>query len=412
MRSLWLLALAASGCRAILGIEEPPPLVDSGGPAMCASWHPAGFDPCALEISKPALMLGDAQYTYRTTTTSGALYDAANNVVLSSGQSVMQLDGSTVSVLSIGQLTTSAGTRLAVVGPRPLLVVSWSSIVVDGVIDAGSHLKIIDAAAHVAQIIQGAGADQGCVTSAGSDGGDAPSTQPPGGSGGGGGGGGQALGGAGGRGGRGVAQGGPGGQPGTAGADGAFRGGCPGGTSGAAGLIARSPATAGSRALGGAGGGAIRLVAHDSIEVRGTISANGAGGAGAPTSSACGGGGGGSGGHIGFEAPIVLLGGSITANGGGGGGGGDASLPGNDGADGAVGTQAAPGGAVASSGCGQPGGAGAAAATLGGAPATSSDACSGGGGGGGGATGFIVVRSPGYTPGAVTLSPAAQIQVP
>lgn len=404
MRSVWIFVLAASGCRTVLGIGDPPTPADAGGdPGPCATWHPRGFDPCALVITTPALTLVDDSYVYDTAVSAGGtLYDSAHRIVLHSTQTIQQPDGSMAAVLSIGQLTTSAGTKLRVIGPRPLLIVSWSSITIAGAIDAGSHLGIKDAAAHVAETLWfGAGANQGCEASAGRDGGDATS----GGSGGGGGGSMQAVGGSGGRGGRTGVPGGAGGQAMAV----ALHGGCPGGDSGTGGSIIVPPATTGSRAHGGAGGGAIRLVAHDSIEVTGSISASGAGGAGAPLASACGGGGGGSGGYIGLEAPVVTLGGSITANGGGGGGGGSPGIAGNDGADGAVGIEPAPGGAAASTGCGQPGGAGAAAATLGGAAASDASPCNGGGGGGGGASGFIVIDSPGYTPGAAMLSPAPQL---
>lgn len=405
MQSVRLLALAATGCRAVLGIGEPPAPPDTGSGA-CATWHPDGFEPCSLPSVAPALALVDEVYLYDTSgDAGGTLYNAGHQAVLRSDQTLHQPDGTIAAVLVVDQLTTSGATRVNVVGPRPLVIISWSTIAIAGTIDAGSHLGIQDAPAHVAQIVQfGAGANQGCLASAGHDGDDAPLS---GGSAGGGGGGQGATGGSGGSGGKGTAHGGAGGP---AIAEIGLHAGCPGGTSGAAGGIARPPATTGSRALGGAGGGAIRLVARDSIDVTGSISASGAGGAGAPLHSACGGGGGGAGGYIGFEAPIVKLGGSIAANGGGGGGGGDSEVPGDDGADGAVGVQPAAGGAAASTGCGQPGGAGAAAAMLGGGAAGNSDACSGGGGGGGGASGVIVIKSPGYTPGPGTLSPAAQRQ--
>jgi hypothetical protein len=401
MRSAWLLALAASGCRSLLGIEDPA-RGDAGpdGFAACATWHPEGFDPCALTIAAASLSLDGPAYVYNSAV--GALYDASQQTVLQSGQTIMQADGAMVAVLSIGRLTVTPAARLQIVGPRPLLIVSWSSIVVDGTIDAGSHLEVTNPQAHIVQLVLGAGANQGCGVEVGQDGLDATAT---GGSGGGGGGGFHGAGGPGGRGGG--ASGVPGGTGGQPGALAGMRGGCPGGASGA-GMIA-TPPTQGSRALGGAGGGAIRLVAYDTIGVRGTISANGSGGAGAPTNSACGGGGGGSGGYIGFEAPIVALGGTITANGGGGGGGGGASGAGNDGGDGVAGTAPAPGGPIAASGCGQAGGVGGAAATLDGTAAANADTC-GGGGGGGGASGFIEITSPDYIAGAGTMSPAAQVR--
>jgi hypothetical protein len=407
MRSVWLLALAASGCRTLLGIEDPA-RGDAGPDSFpaCATWHPEGFDPCALTIAAASLSLDGPAYVYDSAV--GALYDADHRTVLQSGQAIEQVDGTPVAVLSVGRFTVMPAARLTVTGTRPLLVASWSTITVDGMIDAGSHPGVLNAQAHIAQTVQyGAGANQGCVAETGQDGADATTTA---GSGGGGGGGFHGAGGPGGRGGGASAV--PGGTGGQAGVLAEMRGGCPGGSSGAAGMVATPPALQGSRALGGAGGGAIRLVAHDSIDVRGTISANGAGGAGAPTNSACGGGGGGAGGYVGFEAPIVALAGTITANGGGGGGGGSVGVngAGNDGGDGTAGTAPALGGAIAASGCGQAGGAGAAAANPDGSAASNTDTCGGGGGGGGGASGFIVITSPGYTADAATLSPAAQVR--
>ncbi|HEX3760266.1 MAG TPA: hypothetical protein VHW23_16230, partial [Kofleriaceae bacterium] len=361
MRSVWLLALAASGCRSLLGIDQPA-RGDAGpdGFAVCTHWHPEGFDPCALVITADSLTLDGQAYIYNSG--DGALTDAAHQTVITSGQTVEQTDGTRVAVLSVGRFTVTPTAHVTVMGPRPLLVVSWSAIVVDGALDAGSHLAVTDAPAHTAQTVQvGAGANQGCTTETGQDGVGASAT---GGSGGGGGGGFHGAGGPGGRGGgASPVAGGPGGQPAALTS---IRGGCPGGASGAAGAVATLPAIQGSRALGGSGGGAIRLVALDSIEVRGAISVNGAGGAGAPRNSACGGGGGGAGGYLGFEAPLVALAGTITANGGGGGGGAGATGDGSDGGDGAAASTGAPGGAVPAD-CGLAGGTGGATATLDGA---------------------------------------------
>src|SRR5438477_463173 len=149
MRSVWLLALAASGCRAILGIGDPPALGD-GGFVSCEGWHPEGFDPCALTITTDKLALGGAAYTYDTS--GGGSFQAA-----------------------------------------------------------------------------GGGGGQGGIDAV------------------------------------------AGGAAGAVAAIAILHGGCPGGSSGAAGSVARPPASAGSRALGGAGGGAIRLVAHDAIDVAGAV---------------------------------------------------------------------------------------------------------------------------------------------
>jgi hypothetical protein len=176
-----------------------------------------------------------------------------------------------------------------------------------------------------------------------------------------------------------------------------------------------------SQTLGGAGGGALRLVAHDAITVTGSVGANGAGGAGAPLNSACGGGGGGSGGYVAFEAPTVMLGANakVTANGGGGGGGGGNTLgdAGNDGADGKFDVQPAPGGGTSNDSCGQPGGASSAGTELAGSNGPVPTGCtggasrSGGGGGGGGGAGFLFVASPGYTAAATAkISPPMRVQ--
>jgi hypothetical protein len=394
MRSVWFLALATLGCRGILGIEEPLPAADGAtdASASCATWHPQGFDPCAY-APMPPVHLGAGQYTYDTTAAGGTLFDSARRVLARSQLTLLQADRSAVAVFSVEALALDAGATVSAIGPKPLLVVAWSTITVDGVLDAGSHVAVMDVAKHTAQTVQfGAGADESCGANTGHNGGDATTIA---GSGGGGGGGFQGAGGAGARGSSAAPAGGAGGAsvpiP-------MLQGGCPGGSSGTAGASATMPAAAASFTLGGAGGGAIRLVAHDAITVAGSISANGAGGAGAPLNSACGGGGGGSGGYVALDAPIVTIGpeGTITANGGGGGGGGGTTDFGNEGADGKLDLQAAPGGATSTSRCGQAGGDGSAPTQLGGANAPSSGGCGGGGGGGGGA-GFLVIASPGFT---------------
>lgn len=399
MRSVWFLALAATGCRGILGIELPPPPADaaaggSDAPSFCASWSPEGFMPCALTITAPSLPIDPSRgaYTYDTGDGGGTLFDAAHTPVLHSDQTITTRDGTIVAVLSLGEISLPAAATLNVIGPHPLLLVSWSAITIEAgaAIDAGSHLGVVDAALHKAQTVRfGPGADQACTVGAalgpqaGKPGGDADQA----GSGGGGGGALRARGGRGGAAGAVVA--GDGGEPLSSDLAGVIRGGCPGGTSGAIGAVA---ATRGEHAQGGSGGGAIRLAAYSAIDVRGTIAANGAGGAGGLTRSAAGGGGGGSGGYIGFDAPMLHLAGTITANGGGGGAGANTDGPGNDGGDGDASAEPAPGGAIATNHCGQAGGAGGTGASAA-ADATSETACTGGGGGGGGATGYIFVAA-------------------
>jgi hypothetical protein len=399
MRSVWFL-LAACGCRSILGIEAPvessdSPMIDA--PALCSLWHPASLDPCTLGAPSPALSLAAGTYTYDTTEAGGALTDASGRTVIRSSLTLPQDDGPALAVLSVDALDVAAGATIQVVGVKPLLIVAWSTVVVDGALDASSHLGVVDGEAHIAQTVRfGAGANGGCGDpSVGKDG--TGATDAGLGSGGGGGGALQGSGGAASPGGAADVMGGSGGIGAPAAA---LHGGCHGGLSGIAGR--RFSMVKDLRSQGGAGGGALRIIAHDSIAVAGSISANGAGGAGAPTASGCGGGGGGSGGALALEAPIVMLGGTLTANGGSGGGGGNETEPGHDGADGRTDGTAAPGGAVAANGCGAAGGAGSAGDPLVGESATLPDACGadvdgGGGGGGGGGAGFIRITSPGLT---------------
>lgn len=412
MRPVWILALASLGCRSILGIEEPV-TVTLDAPDFCAMWHPQGFDPCAL--GAPMVMPRLAgQYAYDTTTDGGTLFDSGRRAVVSSQLTMMQSDGSAVAVWSVDALAVEAGTTINVVGRKPLLVVAWSSATISGVLDAGSHIGVTNPPSHIAETVQfGAGANEACGTNVGGDGASALS----GGFGGSGGGGGGGFRGAGGAGASGAGAGVTGGTGASIVPALTIRGGCPGGASGTAGDNAIPPATSSSIAQGGAGGGAIRLVAYDAITIAGSVGASGAGGAGAPLSSACGGGGGGSGGYIALEAPTVTIGanGTIAANGGGGGGGGGNSDAGNDGADGKLDVQAAPGGGTSNSGCGKAGGPGSAGTQLDGSNGPVPGGCSpggvgkgGGGGAGGGGAGFIFITSPGYTAAATAkISPPA-----
>jgi hypothetical protein len=408
MRLVWLAAVGCAGCRAILGIEEPitgdAAPIDTA-PGLCASWHPQGFDPCALGTPLPALHLTAAEYRYDTSDAGGRLFeilpDRTQRLIAASGLTLAQSDSSTVAVLSLDALTVDPGVAIQIAGLKPLLIVAWSSIAVDGAIDAGSH-------AAVPILGPGVGGNPICEDGvAGKGGGGVPDSA--GGSGGGGGGGAQAQGGAGGAG-----KSASGGIGGAAVAASLIRAGCPGGNSGTAGDIATGPSTKLTQARGGAGGGALRLVAHDAIAIAGSISAGGAGGEAAPINSACGGGGGGSGGYLGFEAPSVTVSGVVAANGGGGGGGGFSLGAGDPGSDGLSGDQAAPGGAITADGCGQPGGPGSALLQLGGDPGASFVAASctqmvktGGGGGGGGAAGYVLINSPDFT-----AAPAAKLSPP
>ncbi len=166
----------------------------------------------------------------------------------------------------------------------------------------------------------------------------------------------------------------------------------------------------GSMSKWGWGGGAIQINACGAITVSGLINASG-GGAPLPTIGEHGGGGG-AGGAILLEAPSVIMSGTLAATGGGGAGGGYKMSPtteqGNAGNDGATdSTCAGPGsaggiGATTGGGKGGRGTCGAIDATQGDDPAAANNAAwanntGGGGGGGGGRMRINAVATPNVT---------------
>lgn len=192
-------------------------------------------------------------------------------------------------------------------------------------------------------------------------------------------------------------------------------GGGSGGSSGApvAGVDTLVPLTTGSRggasagSSGGPGGGAVQLVAcgHFLLDLAGQVRANGLGGLGGSGGGAggngTGGAGGGSGGGILIEGDTVDLLGTLLANGGGGGGGGSGGSLGGSGDNGGPGgggsanTVPAVGGTAGSSSPnGGVGGSGSAlAAPSNGVNGSVGAFSTGGGGGGGGGKGRIRVNS-------------------
>lgn len=383
-------------------------LVDA--PAECALWTPRHIAPCAIGAPKPPVVITAAAspWTYNTTAAGGLLSDRTG-AVLASSVTVTQVDSSVVAVLNVEALTVEAGATLFVVGPKPLVIASWSTIRVDGVVDAGSTTFETNATTHVdgpQRTGAGASVTSQCVGLTGIAG--APSIAS-GGSGAGGGGGLRGAGGAGTAGDAGaMIMGGPGGSK-LVSIPTVIRGGCSGGPSGNAGSSSPiSPATSSSFSVGGAGGGAIELVARTSITVSGTgtVNAGGAGGGGSPQGASVGGGGGGSGGYIGLDAPMVTVSGHLSANGAGGGGGAPYLGNGNQGENSSSTTTAA-GGAVFGAGqCGVGGAAGSSGPVLDGRTTGSTDSCGGSGGGGG--AGFILVVSPSFTAPGGAISPAVQ----
>lgn len=273
-------------------------------------------------------------------------------------------------------ITISSGAIIKVTGTRPLVLIAYDAIDIEGTLDVGSRRAPSE------QI--GASADDArCTTPSGQ----ADSVGGTGGAGGSF----QFFGGAGG-----AAGSTPDGQPlpGTTPVD--VHGGCRGGAGG-------SYQTSGGGAIGHSGG-AVYLIAGGSITFgsNARLFANGEGGGKAGIGG--GGGGGGSGGMIGLDAPTIAFasGALVIAEGGGGGGGGDSTGGAGDGGDGVMPGGASAGSAIAPAGSGGSGsiaGAGGQGGDGPVAPTTST----GGGGGGGGASGYVLVF--GRSTGTATISP-------
>jgi hypothetical protein len=326
------------------------------------------FVPSNVAINDiPTAPSGKVTFNCGTTTidtgTSGApsVSNACPGQPPLSFNAITQSGGIATVVLAFEDLEISGGNTLAFTGGRPVIVVSLKDILVLGAIQVG------------------AGA-QSCATSGAGTKGSGITYKS-----GGGGGGFASAGGAGGT----IAVTGPaGGAGGAVNLGTQLRGGCPGGVGG------------GSAERAASGGGALQLVAFNSITVSGVISAPGAGGAGGGFSN--GGNGGGSGGELLLEAQqVIASGGGLTCNGGGGGEAGT----GNNGQPGQLTTAPASGGT--DNVLGGSGGAGAAGATA--AEAGEGSSLFAGGGGGGGGVGRIrinVTNSCNIGP-QVVISPAA-----
>lgn len=357
------------------------PMTDSGTSFDCAGWTPRHFDACMIPVpTGPVALTAAGTYTYDTNdgtlTDPGGTVSEPANIPITAGR-VMSVDGFSV----------SAASTLRVIGIRPLIVASWTTVAVAGTINAGSNATGNGAGANPAACATHA------PTAGGSDGNGA------------GGGGGAGFGAVGARGGNGDA--GAGGPGGGAVAVPLLLGGCTGATGG-------TGDTPGG--LGGSGGGAIQLTARMALTIAATgkINAGGSGGAGAVANNGNdaqgGGGGGGTGGMIGLQGATIMIDATaILAANGGGGGGGASQGAGGRGTDGGLSATRATGGTASdNAGPGGLGGAGILAAGIG-QPSTPW-----GGGGGGGGVGFVVYTSasPATVAPTATISPAATIVAP
>jgi hypothetical protein len=285
---------------------------------------------------------------------------------------ITQTSGIQLCVLEFSKISIAAGAHVRLAGRYPIVLVSTSTIAIDGILDASASLDVVNGGA-------GPGVGTGC-TNTGGYGNDSPK-----GASGGGGGSFQGMGAAGGNSGSQI-----GGAPVAPMPLTEIRSGCFGGSGG------NESASSGGR--GGPPGGAVYLIAADSIALGPSSLIDASGGGGDPGySKLAGAGGGGSGGMIGLAAPIITAqsGARLFAVGGGGGGGaGDStSTAPTKGADGyGLGTSGASGG-IGGEGIGGNGGQGSLAGMLDGAighDGVSAGANTfGGGGGGGGASGWI-----------------------
>jgi hypothetical protein len=344
-------------------------------PAFDCKMFPARhFDACMIPQPGAKLVL-DKPGVYTFNTDTGALTAPDSTMV-----SPPTFDAATGKGISVEGLAIGSAAALRVIGGKPLIVASWTTIDITGLVDVGSIATEKGA---------GAGTNTACAAAlAGGNNGN-----------GGGGSGGGGYAGAGGKGGNGGGAG--GGNGGALIQMPLLAAGCPGAKGGGGNTV-----TSGGAA--GDGGGAIQLTAQMSISIGGTITAAGAGGGAASRDDGAGGGdggggGGGSGGMIGLEAPSVAIHASaILAANGGGGGAGAQNNAGNPGQNGLSSATQASGGTAADAGSGGKGSGGLIMLGAGGGGVGN-----GGGGGGGGGAGYIAVLrvTPTVDTGAVT-SPA------
>ncbi len=356
MRVAWIVLVLSTGCRSLLGFEDP---VTIDGDAALGDGNSTDGSPDGL-FDADVGDAGDACFGGFTLVCPLVLpsmpLDINTNLTINTDSDPRcgpTTNAAAANVCVVMATSISISGTLRGVGSRPLLLLATTgTIVVIGLVDVASH-----------------GGDG--TRAAGNQPSTCANATPPSGQGGG------AGGSFGGRGGNG------GGVGGIAAASVQLidlHGGCRGTNGGGAG-----------NGLAGQSGGAVELNAS-SITINGTLNASGAGGQGGSANSA-GAGGGGSGGAIVFSTPNLTIngGGRVVANGGGGGEGAGNNVPGSTGGDPSainVNTPAI-GGSGNTSGGGDGGNGGSGNSGANGMPGSN-----GGGGGGGGGTGFVKSLDP------------------
>lgn len=367
----------AGGTDAAVSGDANADASSDAAPATCSSFA----NGVALGFIKPAdvaLTSGgayEADFTGIIEPTVVTISDGLDEVGV--GAQVHTFMSTEMIVVEVGRFEIAAGSSFRMIGDRPIVLLSHTDIVIDGLLDVGGGCRDTSPNQTCAGPGGGVGPTQnnqlptGC--SPGQNGDGALGATPE--------------------------HGGGGGGFGTAGASGG------GNTAGAGGpacpdvdlepLIGGSSGGAGGAGAnggdGGGGGGAIQLSAAGSVTLmRSTTSPSGinaGGGGGGESEANDAGGGGGSGGGILVMASSISIGADVVlaANGGGGGGGGVSGT--ENGQDGQLSDAPAQGGDG-----GRVGGAGAAGTSVAmvGAGAGNNDNCGGGGGG----VGVIQLRAP------------------
>jgi hypothetical protein len=325
-------------CSAVTDTCEKPGTV---GPGVDAD---VDMSPIDAEIDAPAMLCaGTFQMVCVDAPTNAQAFSATTTIDTDASMLCATSSPAGLCVIAGTQITVEAGATVNATGTRPLVLLA-NTITIAGIVDVGSTAARTGAAANSSDCVAG----------------EVPLNDD--------GGAGGSFGGLGGTGSSGIT------SPGATQVPTTIRGGCPGSDGAAA---------TGTFGRGGAGGGAIAVLATDAISISGTIRAGGAGGTGGSATAAAGAGG--SGGMILVDAMTIQSAGALRANGGGGGGGGDGGNPGED----AIGAAAAAGGTGTGTTTTGNGGAGSVNATLTGSGGVNGSGTDGGGGGGAGVTKLI-----------------------
>lgn len=338
------LPVLASGCASVLGLGDPAPA------PTCAV---AGVDVCAVEAP-----VGPVRFAV----------DRTLNTATDCNLVVFDPNGAALCVIYATDLEIAGALRAT--GARPLVLAATGTIRVTGSLDVSSTRGL-----------QGAGAGTGpCPTPT-------PDVAGAG-----------AGGSFAGRGGDGGAGADPVALPGRRAADPVLRpipirGGCPAQGGFASGIAGGAVALAAGRAI--------------TVEAGAWIAAGGAGGRAQGSMGGTTSAGGGSGGYVALAAPLVTVRGTLAANGGGGAASGGGA-GGGDGADATPDATPAPGGMPGIMG-GAAGGAGAAGAGLDGAPGAAAPTGTTplAGGAGGGAAGYVLVTGDTVDAEGAIVSPPA-----